>query len=215
MKRMHAGLALAVAVVAVSSFVAFAGDQLKPMKQFLLKDPNGPTADPDPPSKKMKLVVKEGPGSTNTVVGDPTVAGAVLWLHTTPGGSQCFELPHEGWSAISTLGFKYKNPKDPNVIPAQDVRGGIKVASIKKTPSGVFQIKVLASAKTGPIILTTHPSGDVRGYLLLRGGDRYCVHGFDPNATTTMTKIKNADAPGDCPDQLSDTFCSPSGAFLD
>jgi hypothetical protein len=212
---MAAGLALAVAVVAAPSLVAFAGDQLKPMKRFLLKDPNGPGSDPDPTSKKMKLVVKEGPGSTNTVVGDPTIDGAVLWLHTTPGESQCFDLPKEGWSAISTQGFKYKNPKDPNVIPAQDVRGGIKVARVKKTASGVFEIKVLASAKTGPIILTTHPSNDVRGYLLLRGGDRYCVHGFDPNATTTMTKIKNAEAPGECIDQISDTFCSPSGAFLE
>ncbi len=74
---------------------------------------------------------------------------------------------------------------------------------------------MLATAKTGPIILTTHPSNDVRGYLLLRGGDRYCVHGFDPNATTTMTKIKDADAPADCADRISDTFCSPSGAFVE
>jgi hypothetical protein len=199
----------------LSSAAGFAADQVKPMKQFLLKDPNGPVPDPDPPSKKMKLIVKEGPGSTNTVVGDPTLAGAVLFVKTTPGISQCFELPHEGWKPISTLGFKYKNPKDPNVIPAQDVRGGIKSARIKKTPSGVFQIKVVASAKTGPIIITTHPSNDIRGYLLIRGGDRYCVHGFDPNATTTMTKIKNADAPSECADQIADTFCSPSGAFLD
>ena len=207
--------AIIVATLVLPSTAAFAADQVKPMKLFLLKDPNGPGPDPDPPGKKMKLVVKEGPGSTNTVVGDPTVDGAVLFVKTTPGISQCFELPHEGWKPISTLGFKYKNPKDPNVIPAQDVRGGIKSARIKKTPSGVFQIKVVASAKTGPIIITTHPSNDIRGYLLIRGGDRYCVHGFDGNATTSETKIKNADAPGACADQISDTFCSPSGAFLD
>jgi hypothetical protein len=82
-------------------------------------------------------------------------------------------------------------------------------------PMHVFQIKVVASAKTGPIIISTHPSNDIRGYLLIRGGDRYCVHGFDPNATTTETKIKNAVAPADCADQIADTFCSPSGAFLD
>jgi hypothetical protein len=214
MKHPLGSMAVAVSLVVVSGPSGFAGDQVKPMKQFVLKDPNGPGG-PDPASKKMKLVVKEGPGSTNTVVGDPTVSGAVLWVNTTPGISQCFSLPHEGWSTISTLGFKYKNPKDPSVIPAQDVRGGIKVASIKKTPSGVFQIKVVASAKTGPIIITTHPSNDIRGYLLLRGGDRYCVHGFDPNATTTMTKIKDAPAPSECADALADTFCSPSGAFLD
>src|SRR5262249_48696725 len=148
------GLAFTVAVVAASSVVASAADQLLPMKRFLLKDPNGASADPDPTGKKMKLLVKEARGSTNTVVGDPTVAGAVLWLHTTPGESQCFDLPREGWKATSALSFKYKNPKDPNVTPAQDVRGGIKTAKIKTTTSGVFEIKVLATAKTGPIILT-------------------------------------------------------------
>src|SRR5262245_44217967 len=128
--------------VVAASMVAMAADQMKPTKQFLLKDPNGPSGDPDPPSKKLKLIVKEGPGSTNTVVGDPTVNGAVLFVKTTPGISQCFRLPKEGWSPISTLGYKYKNPKG-DVIPAQDVRGGIKTALIKKTPSGVFQIKVI------------------------------------------------------------------------
>jgi hypothetical protein len=215
MKHTLLSAALVGSFIVLSGITGFAGDQVKPMKRFLLKDPNGPVPDPDPSNKKMKLIVKEGPESTNTVVGDPKIDGAVLFVKTTPGISQCFELPKEGWSNISTLGFKYKNPKDPSVVPAQDVRGGIKVAKIKKTPSGVFQIKVIASAKTGPIIISTHPSNDIRGYLLIRGGDRYCVHGVDPNATVTETRIKNAPAPSECADQLADTFCSPSGAFLD
>lgn len=204
-------LPLALALLGAATGLAAAADQNIPTKFFVLKDPDGslPTSTP---RKKMKWSAKDGPNSTLTVAGDPTIAGAVLFVSLT-NNSQCFTLPKEGWQPIGPFGFRYKDP-GPDVIPAPDVRGGIKKASIKKTNGGNFVIKAKGASKTGPIILNLF-GGGLRGYLLIRGGDRYCLAGFPTVADGFRYEVRNATAPGGCAQATSETFCSPSGAFLD
>jgi hypothetical protein len=202
---------LALGFAGVAAGMAAAADQTIPTKFFVLKDPDGsqPTSTP---RKKMKWSVKDGPNSTLTIAGDPTIDGAVVFVSLT-NNSQCFELPKEGWKSLGPAGFRYKDP-GPDVIPTPDVRGGIKKASIKKTPNGNFILKARAASKTGPIILNLF-GGGLRGYLLIRGGDRYCMAGFPTVADGFHYEVRNATAPGSCAQAVSETFCSPSGAFLD
>lgn len=162
--------------------------QLKPTKLILAKDPPaGPT------KRKIVWKVKEA-ASTNTVVGNPVASGATLRVKLTPGGEQCFDLPASGWSPISTLGYKYKDPNLTN--------GPVKVALIKKTPSGVFLIKAIVKGLTGGIsIVPGNPTTSYATNLALGGGDEYCSGSGtatpNPNGATTF-KVVNDTAPGSC-----------------
>ena len=57
-------------------------------------------------------------------------------------------MPASGWAAISTIGFKYKDASLAN--------GPVKVAQIKKTPSGTFLVKVLLK-NGGPTSIAVTP----------------------------------------------------------
>ena len=70
-------------------------------------------------------------------------------------------MPASGWSAISTLGFKYKDPRGDY--------GPVKVASIKKTPSGTFMIKAKLFGKNGPVTRRPARSGYSGGHELQSG----------------------------------------------
>jgi len=117
-----------------------------------------------------RKILYKAKNDTGTVVGDPTVGGATFNLQLTTGGTgggtQCFSLPSTGWSAISTLGFKYRDP--------QLVNGPVKVAQIKATPSGVFTIKVIAK---GDGITVTPGDPSTTSYATnfsVSAGDEYC-----------------------------------------
>ena len=204
-------VAVAIVLAGLAGAV-HAADQLAPTKLLLVKDKNG-SQPSTVEKKKLKLLVKNGPSSSLNVQGDPTVAGAVLWISLT-NNSQCFVLPPEGWSAMGPLGFKYRDP-GPNVTPLPPVRGGIKSVSIQRTVAGNFIVKVRALSKKGPITLNLF-GGPFQGYLLLRGGDRYCVAGpEDGLANGFVYRVQDASAPAACGASIADTSCSPSGAFLD
>ena len=182
--------------------VAFAADQLVPAKILLVKN------NPDATKRKITFKVKEN-GSGATVVGDPTATGATLHVVLTPGGDQCFTMPTSGWSPISTLGFKYKDPALAN--------GAVKVASIKKTPSGVFLVKaILKGSGTETItVLPGNPTATYGTNFALGGGDSYCAGTGtvtpNPNDEKTFKVVKDT-APASC----AVTACaSPSGAFID
>jgi hypothetical protein len=179
--------------------------QLKPTKTILVKNPPAGAT-----KRKILWKVKEN-ASSNTVTGDPTnlvTGGATLRVALTPGGDQCFDLPAGNWSPISSIGFKYKD--------ADLSEGAVKVAQIKKTPSGNFLIKALLKG-SGPQGITVVPGNPTTTYavnLKIGNGDAYCSGTGaavpDPNTATTF-KAKNDTTPATC----SIDACSVSGAFLD
>jgi hypothetical protein len=104
-------------------------------------------------------------------------------------------MPSSGWSAIGTLGFKYKDPTLAN--------GPVKVAQIKKTPSGTFLVKALLK-DGGPTSITVAPGGPTTSYatnFTLGAGDEYCggtaTATPSPNDANTF-KVSNDGAPGGC-----------------
>ena len=146
-----------------------------------------------------KIIVKaKETGTDNTIVGDPTANGAMLTVSANGGTStiQTFNLPagtslmtgKPFWSGDATKGYKYKDPKGEN--------GPVKTAQIKKTPSGVFQIKATISGKLGAVLVTPpNPGTNGCGLLLITGGDSYSVafkvgDGLVTNKGSTLYKHK-------------------------
>lgn len=196
------GLHIALAAL-LSGGAALAADQLVPAKIVLVKNKPG-----DPTKRKIVFKVKEN-ASAATVTGDPTLAGATLHIALTPGGDQCFSMPASGWTPISTIGFKYKDAALAN--------GPVKVASIKKTPSGVFLVKTILKGN-GPTSIDVVPGNPTLTYatnLAVGGGDSYCAGTgtATPNPNDEKTfKVVNDTAPASC----GVVACaSPSGAFLE
>jgi hypothetical protein len=195
-------LALAAALVARP---AVAADQKVFGKIVLVKN------NLDPAKRKVKYLAKEA-ASASTIVGNPTVDGATFEIVMEPelgtGSQQCFVLPGAGWSAIGAIGYKYKD--------VTGTYGPIKVATIKRSPSGTFILKVVANGTLGAITLQP-PARTAQADVFFRvaGGDRYCsVFGGDFLADAVSGfKAKNAPAPSSCAGAF--LVCSPSGAFLD
>ena len=186
--------------IVLGAGLAYAADQTILGSSFLLKDPKG-IAD----TTKRKIVGKgKELGSPNTIVGNPTVAGGTVTVSAGGGtpGTQTFVLPQgvgitgkPFWSGDALKGFKYKDPKGDN--------GPVKVAQIKKSASGAFLIKVVATGKNG-LITVLPPNPGTSGCLLLglNGGDTYSVQ-FGPtslftNKGTQLFKAKKPTAQGSC-----------------
>jgi hypothetical protein len=163
--------------------IAYAADQTILGDTLQVKNPS--TTD------KRKVVCKaKEKGSSNTLVGNPTVAGATLTIRVNGGtpSSQTFNLPQGTspttgkpfWTAASTIGFKYKDPKYEN--------GPIKGLTIKKTPSGTFQIKATGLGKVASVtVLPPNPGTDGCVLLQISGGDSYSVQ-FGPLDGTITNK---------------------------
>jgi hypothetical protein len=150
----------------------------------------------DPAKRKVKYLGKEI-ASGRTVQGNPLTGGATFEVVLQPelgsGSQQC---------------YKYKD--------ATGAHGPIKVASIKRTPSATFILKIVGNGALGPIGLvppTRTAEADV--FFHIGGGDRYCsVFGGDfVNDGVSQFKAKNAPAPSSCAGVFLE--CSPSGAFVD
>jgi hypothetical protein len=176
-----------LAVVALSQLLllpAFAAQQLVTTKTLIVKNP--PSG-----ARKVLWKVKE---AAATVVGNPiTEGGATLRIQLTPGGDQCVTMPASGWSAIGTIGFKYKDATLTN--------GPVKVAQIKKTPSGTFLVKALLKTG-GPASIAITPGNPTASYATnfsLGTGDEYCggTSTATPNPNDANTfKVSNDGAPG-------------------
>lgn len=189
---------------------AHAAEYWEPTKLFLVKDPGAPEA------RKIVWKIKQKDLDDDVVVaGDPIANGATIriWLACNSnhgedpcegGGDQCFELPASGWSPISSIGFKYKDQSFAN--------GPVKLASVKKTPSGNF---ILKAALQGPGI-DIYLEDEIANYgavLALGGGGAYGSGsgGATPKPNDSLTfRVKNETGTSSYPPP-----CSPSGAFLD
>ena len=154
---------------------------------FLVKNPGDPT------SRKVLWLVKENAGNPNMLTGNPTAGGATLNLKLD-AVTQCFNMPFGGWSNVGGMGFKYSDPMGAN--------GPVKKAQIKRTPGGVFQVKVIISGKNGAVnIIPPGPGTEADMNFHLGGGDQYCGSTaggmLNPNDATTF-KAKDSGAPANC-----------------
>jgi hypothetical protein len=189
-----------------------AADTYAPSKLFLMKDPGSEEA------KKIvwKIKDKDYLGGEVSIVGDPVTNGATLRVtllvstHCSQppcdegGGDQCFDLPASGWSPISSLGFKYKDKGLAN--------GPVQLASVKRTPSGVFFVKAKLKGP-GIDLYLEDELGFYGAILALGGGDAYGSGsgGATPKPNDSRTfRVRNEDGTASYPPP-----CSPSGAFLD
>lgn len=175
-------LATAVAI-GFGISVSHAADQTILGDTLQVKNPS--TAD------KRKIVGKaKEKGSDNTLVGDPTVAGATLTIRANGGtpSSQTFSLPagtsastgKPFWSGDAVKGFKYKDAKSEN--------GPIKGVAIRRSGKGVFQIAASGGSKVAAItVLPPDPGTDGCLLLEIAGGDTYSVQ-FAPNDGVVTNK---------------------------
>ena len=206
MKTIRARLVLAVAALVGMAGVSAGAQQTVVGKLILVKNPSATDAS----KRKITYFAKELT-SNETVVGDPTVGGAKLKVKLD-SNTDCFAMPASGWTAVSTLGFKYKD--------ATGVNGPVKVAFIKKTGSGTFMNKAVVLAKFGPgpqphiTVVPPNPGVEADVNFHIGGGDEYCASypgGLaNPNDAKTF-KVKDAPDPGTC----AVSACSPSGAFVE
>ena len=204
-------------VLAAAALVGFGMSVAHAVDQTILGD-TLQVKNPSTPAKRKVVAKAKEKASSNTIVGDPTVGGAALTVRANGGtpSSQTFNLPvgtspttgKPFWSGDSVKGFKYKDPTLAN--------GAVKVASIKKTPSGVFLIKAVIQGK-GSEAITVVPGNPTASYatnFALGAGDSYCSGSGSatpqPNDDKTF-KVVNDSVPVAC----GVAACSPSGAFLD
>lgn len=198
--QIHRTLALGLGTAAVfAAGLAWAADQTILGSSITVKNPSTP--------EKRKITGKaKEKASTNTIVGNPTLLGGTVTISAGGGtpSSQAFLLPQGTsgitgkafWTGDAIKGFKYKDPKGEN--------GAVKLAQIKKTPSGNFSVKVVANGKLGPVLVTP-PNPGTNGCILLglNGGDTYSVafqigDGLVTNKGTVLYKHKKPTLEGTC-----------------
>ena len=172
--------------------------------------------------------------SPNTIVGNPTVNGALLTIRASGGTptTQTFVLAQGTngagkpfWTGDAVKGFKYKDPTGLN--------GAVKLAQIKKTAGGTFVIKVCVHGQNGTILVVP-PNPGTSGCMLLSltAGDTYSVQ-FGPTSVITnngalLFKARRPTVEGTCVTTTTTTttvttsstttttlYGSPSRAFVD
>ena len=178
-----------LAVLGLASFV-YAADQTILGKQLQVKDPK-PGIDA---TKRRVLAQGKEKGSPNTIVGDPTVAGATLtvFANGTTASNQTFSLPAALWTAVKA-GFNYKD--------ARLTMGPVKMAAIT-VAKGTFQLKAVVSGKAGGISVVPPNDGtDGCVLLIIGGGDSYSVRfadGVISNQGPKEFKVARPTSEGSC-----------------
>jgi hypothetical protein len=136
--------------VALASFAcgsATAADQTILGRSMVVKNPN-----PGDPSLRKVTGSASEKNSTNTLVGDPVVAGALLTVIANGNDptQQDFPLPQAlsslgrtFWDYSGSFGFKHTDSRGE--------QGPVKSVSIRSTPTGVFTMKVKLIGKNGVI----------------------------------------------------------------
>jgi hypothetical protein len=185
---------------------ASAADQTILGKQLVVKNP----VSYRPDRRKLVVTAKEA-GSSATLVGDPTVAGATVTL-TANGGTpsvESFSLAggtsaltgQPFWRGDIVHGFQYKDPRGEN--------GPVIAALLKKSDTGVFQINAVAVGKLWDIAPPPDPGTD--GCMRLDiggGGDTYHVRFADGQVTNDgakQFKVLNPVTKGTCPPTTTTT----------
>jgi len=210
-------LVLAAVVAGLVAGPAGAAEQTVLGKSITVKSPRG-----DATRRRVTGSAKEK-GSPNTVIGDPTVAGAVLTIVANGGtpSVQTFVLDQGTsaagapfWSGDAASGFTYRDPNGE--------QGAVERAIIRRSPSGSFVMKVALSGKNGTLaIVPPNPGTDACVALQLgvdASGDRYSIQ-FGPDSKITndgdlLFKAKRPLAEGVCATITTTTTTSPSSTTM-
>lgn len=203
------------AVVVSLAVVAHGADQTILGTLFLVKNPGMPE------SRKITGKAKEL-ASSDTIVGDPVTSGAMLTISANGGtpSSATYTLPIGAsaltgkpfWTGDVLKGFKYKDSKGEN--------GPVKVAQVKKSARGVFQIKTVVSGKLAPVaVVPPNPGTDGCLLFAIVGGDSYSVQfatGQVSNTGPALFKVAKPTAEGTCvPTTTTTTTSSTTTTTLD
>ena len=216
-------LALAAVVVGLIAGSAGGSDQTILGKSIEVRSRPG-----DATRRQVKGSAKEK-DSPNTLIGDPTLpggmGGAALTIvanGATPS-AQAFVL-YQGtsttgepfWSGDAATGFTYRDPNGEH--------GAVERASIRRSASGSFVLKISLSGKNGPLaIVPPNPGSDACVALQIGldgSGDRYSVQ-FGPeskirNDGDLLFKAKHPLVEGVCPTiVITTTTSSPSTTMID
>jgi hypothetical protein len=157
--------------------------------------------DPSPDASRRKVVIqaKERPTDVGTL-SDPRIAGATLQVVLsggTPAGAS-YPLPAPNWET-SGYGYGYRYSRPSSAPPTDPVLR----AFIKKSPSGLMQMKVVLRGATN--LVPPNPGSEAQIFLDVSGGDRYCTAfggaagGVEILDTAEQWKIAAAGAEGPCP----------------
>jgi hypothetical protein len=178
-----------LAAAVLMPLAARAADQTVLGKQLLVKNPGPPSA------RKIILQAIES-ATDDTIVGDPTTAGATLSISVYGGTSsaQVFTLAAALWRGDAVHGFKYKD--------AAGASGPVKVAKLKKTASGKFLIQAVIGGKHAPVdVVPPNPGTGGCTRLEIAGGDSYSVRfgdGTMTNKDAKLFRIKQPVTEGTC-----------------
>src|SRR5262249_15111671 len=121
------------------------------------------------PSRRSLATVALEHTSDDTIVGNPSNAGATLtvFTHGASSANQSFVLPASGWHIVNG-GFRYRRPSDGS--------GAITSLRLTRTGMGVLRLKMRASGRVGPIALVPpNPGTGACVRLDVRNGDSYHV----------------------------------------
>jgi len=191
---------------------AVAAEQMILGTSFTVKNPTGAN------DKRAIVGVAKEKGSSSTIVGDPTTAGiaggAILQVQVDGANpsAQTFVLPSGAdangkpfWKATGTTGYVYKDSKGAN--------GPVKIAQLKATASGLFQLKIVVGGKYGAVDVVPPNPGTSGCFAIQIGvdgnGDRYSAQfGADSQIKNSGTKLFKAGKPTDegvCPNPDAST----------
>ena len=186
-----------------------AADQTVLGNSLVVKNPSTPD------KRKITAKGKES-GTDDSIVGNPVANGATLTI-TLGGGSpsnESYPVPtgtsgltgKPFWSGDPTKGVKYKDPKGEN--------GPVKGAQIKKSASGVFQLKIAIDGKLGAVgVVPPNPGTDGCVLFEITGGDSYSVqfaNGQLTNHQTVLFKVVKPTSKGSCVPATTTTTETPS-----
>ena len=185
-----------------------AGDvQIVLGKLFVIVDP-----DPgDVGKRRVKIFGREDSGSS-TLVGDPTFAGAWLYVEANnpvppPEPEQFFFLPAAGWTHRAT-GFVYRDPAG--------AYGAVRLASIKDN-GRFFSLKAVLGPHSPSTlgVVPPRPGSNGAATLVINAGDTYCmrfggaaggiVQNTPPPVGSRRFKVTDPTAEAGC------AHCSPQG----
>jgi hypothetical protein len=193
MRSLWRGVVLWTVLAVLGGSPAGADTQMILGRKLDVRNPS----DADPTRRSVFINGREGPDSTDPLVGDPTINGATVRVVVRGDAAvydETFELPASGWSVRFTRHdwpvyktFTYSNLEVGGPVRSVVVtRSGY--ASREGTPPpdqprpGHFRIRVRLRGTDGPVnILPPNPGTDGGIVLTLGGGDSLCV-GFGSSA---------------------------------
>jgi len=139
-----------------------------------IKDPK-PGEGGDPSKRKIVVTAKE-PASNDALDAVTLARNGALVTITTFGATpttQTFSLPAP-WTLLGTTGAKYGDK--------HGVNGPVKSAVVKRSSSGVFELRVTISGKVSGdvsqpqvLVVPPNPGSGARLVLQIDGGPSYCV----------------------------------------